>query len=134
VFYYNNSYYFISFEDGNIYEMNSKYIDFNGSVIPRIRIPGTIRLPDSSPFVSNNITFTMEQGQNSSIQRVDLSISMDGGESFSNEVGQPLNALGLRRNRIVFWTGGYMNEFTPQFRFWGDGRFVVTDGVVNIYQ
>jgi len=62
--YFNNNYYFVSFIDGNLYEMNSIYTDYDGEEIPRIRIPATLRTPDGSPFVGNNLSFIMEQGNN----------------------------------------------------------------------
>ena len=67
-----------------------------------------------------------------SLPRVDLSISTDGGASFGNEWAYYLPAIGHRKNRLLWWQAGIVNDFVPQFKFWGMGRFVVTDGVVNI--
>lgn len=132
---FNNSYYFISFDDGNFYEMSSKYHTYNGDEIPRIRICKNIRTPDQSRFVINNMTFTIEQGQASTyLQAVDLSLSKDGGESFGNSVRKIMNPLGKRQNRMNFWNLGSGNDIVPQFRFWGDCRFVATNGVTSIYQ
>jgi hypothetical protein len=129
-----NSYYFVSFNDSNVYELNSEYTTLDGKEAVRIRIGQTIRLPDTSPFIVNNMVFPIEQGDSSSIQRVDVSISTDGGESFGNIIGYTLNPLGVRQNRLVSWVKTRCNEFTPQFRFWGDSRFVMTNGVMSIYQ
>jgi len=144
IVYFNNSYYFISFKDGNLYELNTKYTQYDGEEIPRVIVSDTIRLPDSSPFIVNNITFTMEQGMpepdlsdppsSVTIPRVDVSFSIDGGTSFSNYFGMDLNKVTNKRNRLIKWGFGRCNEFIPQFRFWNAGRMLVKDGIVSIYQ
>jgi hypothetical protein len=68
---------------------------------------------------------------NLSLPHVDLSISTDGGASFGNEWAYYLPAIGHRKNRLMWWQIGIANDFVPQFKFWGMGRFVVTDGVAN---
>ena len=64
--------------------------------------------------------------------RVDLSISTDGGASFGQEWAYYLPPLGLRKNALRWWQIGIANDLVCQFKFWGIGRFVATDGVVNI--
>lgn len=144
--FFNNTYYFISFLDGNLYELNSKYSSYiyanSTQQIPRIRVTNTVRLSDGSPFIVNNITFPIEQGSpenNTSsdplnIPSVDISISNDGGQSFGNSDRMQLNAVGKRQNRFIYWNLGYSNEFIPQFRFWANGRFVIGNGTMIIYQ
>jgi hypothetical protein len=134
VAFFNNKYYFVSFNDGNLYELSSQFTTYNGAEIPRIRITKPIRLPDSSPFCVNNHSFIMEQGDANSIQAIDLSMSKDGGVNFSNIYRLNNFPAGMRRNRINFWNMGRANDYTPQFRFWGTGRFVVGNGVTSIYQ
>jgi hypothetical protein len=65
--YFNNTHYFVSFIDGNLYEMNSNYMTYNGHEIPRIRITDTIRAQDNSAFIGQSLNFTMEQGQEPSL-------------------------------------------------------------------
>jgi hypothetical protein len=171
VAFFNDNYYFVSSTDGNLYILGTNYTDYNGLEIPRIRICKNIRLPDASRFVVNNLTFTLEQGDQENFiinqylltesleiimtendepilidqdadsafpypvpQTVYLTISRDGGESFSNSYSQNLNPRGLRQNRLIYWRLGSANDFVPQFRFIGLGRFVATDGIVSIYQ
>lgn len=61
-----------------------------------------------------------------------LSASYDGGAVFGSQWAYQLPAIGYRRNRLMWWQGGICNDFVAQFRFEGIGRFVVTDGIVNI--
>lgn len=63
-----------------------------------------------------------------------LSVSRDGGETFGSSEQQSMNPVGKRKSRVIFQRLGQANDFTPQIRFYGFGRFVVTDGVVEVYQ
>lgn len=67
-----------------------------------------------------------------SLPHVDLSISDDGGATFGNEVAYYLPPIGYRKNRLMWWQIGIGNDVVPQFKFWGMGRFVATDGVANV--
>lgn len=69
---------------------------------------------------------------NLSLPHVDLSISDDGGESFGNEWAYYLPPIGHTKNRLLWWQCGIANDFVAQFKFWGLGRFVATDGEVNV--
>lgn len=76
--YYNDTYYFVSLNDGALYELGFQYTYFDYTApsnfvpnpnpvlikeIPRIRITPPSRLEDSSRFVANNLSFTIEQGE-----------------------------------------------------------------------
>jgi len=66
--------------------------------------------------------------------RIDLSISKNGGETYSNTVSRYTNKLGVRRNIMKWEHMGWCNEFTPKFRFWLSGRSVVGNGVLDVIQ
>ncbi len=134
VVFFNNKYYFISFIDGSIYEFSSNIYNLNGLPMPKIRLIKNIRLPDSSPFVVNNLNFMIEQGNDLALQAVDLSISTDGGVNFSSQKRKTLNAQGRRKNRLNYWNLGRSNDFVAQIQFWGEERFVVGNGTVSYYQ
>lgn len=64
--------------------------------------------------------------------RVDLTISLDGGVTWSSTVSKNLNPFGMRRN-ILSWNGlGMCNYLTLKLRFWGRSRFVAANGVVEV--
>lgn len=178
VAFFNDTYYFVSFNDGNLYELSTKYTTYDGIEIPRIRICRPMRLTDASRFSVNNLTFTIEQGDGPTVPfdpgglvettdfdfiteagddfiteagdqfvgtetdhfvhlipaTVALSVSKNGGESFGSVWSKTLNREGIRKNRLNYWNLGAANDFTAQFRFWGLGRFVVTNGVVSLFQ
>lgn len=211
VAFYNNQYYFVSKNNGNLYAFDTTFTTYQdtdslGNIInnevPRIRACANIRSPDQEYHIINDIGFTIESGEtdyqqqslgeiilvtqagnplisqgdfiglvyqddnflqtqdgnlivtqnnaegtgavfiaqqeantgtsNLSLPHVDLSISTDGGASFGNEWAYYLPPIGHRKNRMMWWQCGIANDFVPQFKFWGMGRFVVTDGVVNL--
>jgi hypothetical protein len=134
VSYFNNGYYFVSFDDGKLYKLSTAYTTHDGEEIPRIIITPTSAMPDRLPFIINNVTFPIEQGTNEEDSRVDLCSSSDGGVSFGNSIGINLNKTGSRRNIFKFYNLGRYNEVIFQFRFWGMGRFVLTNGVADVIQ
>jgi len=67
-------------------------------------------------------------------QQVGMSVSKDGGMTFGTIWNKDLNDRGKFRNRLIYWNLGASNDFVVQFRFWGMGRFVATDGIASIYQ
>lgn len=96
-----------------------------------------IPLMSQSGSTSTNAVFIAQQNANTgitnlSLPHVDLSISTDGGATFGNEWAYYLPAIGHRKNRLMWWQAGIANDFVPQFKFWGMGRFVATNGVANI--
>ena len=64
--------------------------------------------------------------------RVDLTISKNGGITFSNVVSYQLKATGQFKNQPRFINLGYAQQITYQMRFWGHGRFVVKNGTMEI--
>lgn len=67
------------------------------------------------------------------IPRVDISISRDGGVTWGNTVGQNLHVQGWRKNMLTWNKLGAANDLTFKFRFWGMSRFIVNDGVLEVY-
>ncbi len=152
VAFFDNEYFFISINDNKLYQMdadNSEY-DYgffnDGSPkvyeIPRIRVCSNFRMPNTSRFVVNNITFTLQQGNDPNYYilspdyqpRIGLSISKDGGISFGSYVDRPVYRTGRRPNRINWWGLGMANDFVPQFRFWGKGPWNCFGGLMAINQ
>jgi hypothetical protein len=65
--------------------------------------------------------------------RVDLSVSRDGGITWSNTVSRNLNPVGIRQNILNWENLGNANSLTLKLRFWGMSRFVANDGMVELY-
>lgn len=67
IVYFNNTYYFVSYNDSNLYEFGTKFTSYNYEhaieEIPRIRICPPIRLPNQRPLIFKSLSFTIEQGQ-----------------------------------------------------------------------
>lgn len=130
--FYNNSYYFISFIDGHIYELNSRYTQADDKEIPRIRVTPPIRSPDSTFFISQKFILPIEQGTSHTEQRIDLSLSKDGAMSFSSNLSKTLNPVAHRQSRLIWWQLGRANDLTLQLRFCSLDRFVVSNGLLSI--
>lgn len=217
VAYFNNQYYFVSKNDGNLFAFDTIYTDYSTqndssgkpilNEIPRFRTCRNIRMPSQEYNIINDIGFTIESGETNyqqqtiagdvlwltqdgkfvitqgsgsvflttqddnfistqddlniliaqntnssdfnfikfqennntgfgslSLPRVDLSLSYDGGATFGHDVPYVLNAIGKRKNKLMWWQCGIGNDVVPLFKFWGLGRFVATDGIANIRQ
>lgn len=200
VAFFNNQYYFLSRNNGNLYAFDTIFTTYDGLEIPRIRTCKNIRNIKQEYFIINDIGFTIESGNTNYLEqdlgpiylttedgkkyitegdpifiqtedgnlfvtedgiqlvseqvdatsfeyliaeqdfiehgvpRVDLSVSIDGGEHFSSYDAQYLPPIGQRKNKLAWWQLGAANDFVCQFRFWSLGRFVITDGVVNTRQ
>lgn len=185
IVYFNNTYYFVSLNGGNLYEFDTKfsaaqYATDNIKPIPRIRITAPFRLPTQRPFIVKSLGFTIEQGEPNAIpviydytggyqeilaengyfiaaengsficteeepqaptaifpiptNAVYLSISRDGGVNFGSSLERPMNPTGNRVSRFIYQRLGRANDFTAQIRFVGPQRFVVTDGLLEVYE
>lgn len=134
VVFYNDTSYFVSINDGNLYEMSTNFVDYNGAEIPRIRRTKPTRMPDNSRFVVQQLTFTLEQGETPNTQVVDYRFSKDGQASWSNYLRKSLNPLGQRANKFDIWNLGASNEISHEIRFYGDFRFIAGGGLTRVYQ
>jgi hypothetical protein len=67
IVFFNNTYYFVSFNDGNLYAFGTQYTTYQyqnmSGEIPRVRICSPIRLPSQRPLIFKSLGFTIEQGQ-----------------------------------------------------------------------
>jgi hypothetical protein len=153
VAFFNNEYYFVSLNDGNLYQMSDNLFNFDygyftdGSPkvyeMPRVRVSSNMRTANQNRFSINNVTFTLEQG--SDIQNdnndpnyfpgIDMSMSKNGGISYgSYSCRKPIYKIGKRENRLNWWRLGVANDLVLQFRFFGKGAWRATNGEVNILQ
>jgi hypothetical protein len=153
VAFFDETYYFVSFRDGNIYQMSDQLYTFDYGKfgddspkfyeIPRIRVCSNVRAANQMRFVINNMTFTLEQGNDTHndgnnpdyFPGIDMSMSKNGGISFSSYAPRKsIYTVGNRMNRLNWWSCGTANDFVPQFRFWGVGPWKCTNGEIQIFQ
>lgn len=149
--FFKNRYYFVSFEDGNLYELNDHLFTFDYGIgdnepglvfeIPRIRISSNIRTPKADIYCINFATFPIQQGEDdyntgndpTYDPRIGLSISKNGGITFSGYVTNPVYTLGKRKNKLNWWNLGLSNNLVAQVRFFGKGPFRAGNGVMSVY-
>jgi hypothetical protein len=130
---FNDVLYFISNIDSKLYEMSTEIYTYDGLEIPRIRVTKHYRNPTNETFIVNRLGVQLEEGENVGDSSVDLSFSLNGGRSFGNVVRHHLRRQGVRQGQMTFFRLGQGNVFTFQFRFWGFGRFVVSNATMDIY-
>jgi len=185
VVFFNNQYYFVSFNDGNLYEFGTQYTNYQYAAddirqIPRIRICPPLRLPSQRYYIIKSLSFMVENGQPNAIQTkffysgdpialgsedgniigtenfipigleqkanrginefqlaseaIDLSISRDGGVNWGNQLRRNMNPTGNRKSLFNYLRLGIANDSSIMIQCWGFGRFVLFDGVAEIYQ
>jgi hypothetical protein len=66
--------------------------------------------------------------------RIDITLSKNGGETYSNAVSYYMHATGQYKNQPRFSKLGEANQFTVQMRFWGFGAVVAANGKLEVYQ
>lgn len=64
--------------------------------------------------------------------RVDLTISKNGGNTFSNAVSYELKKTGQYKNQPRWNNLGYAQQITYQMRIWGKGRKVIKNGTMEV--
>ena len=75
IVYFNNIYYFVSYNDANLYAFGTQYTNYayqnTIEEIPRVRICSPIRFADQLPRIFKSLGFTIEQGQPNNIVHLD---------------------------------------------------------------
>lgn len=88
VVFFNNEYYFVSLNGGNLYRFGTQFTDFDygGDVIkqiPRLRVTPPARLPSQRMFIIKSIGFTIENGEPNLATTVTHTITV--GDSIATE-------------------------------------------------
>jgi len=63
VSFFNNQYYFLTKNNGNLYAFDTQFTTYDGKEIPRVRICNNIRDPSQQYFIANDVGFTIETGE-----------------------------------------------------------------------
>ena len=115
IVYFNNTYYFVSFNDPNLYAFGTQFTTYAYQDkffgIPRVRICSPIRLASQRSLIYKSLGFTIEQGQPNFINEEesefmitedteDLMITEDG--KFMITEGSPPDIILDSRNMTVF--------------------------------
>jgi hypothetical protein len=184
IVYFKNNSYFLSYKDGQIYQISSDFTEYDLTVnqdgsmvnktyqIPCVRVTNTYRLQRPEKFKVNLFTFIIESGTTlqaydsqvcfgyiltedthvpiytedglpilveggycyTNKPRVDLTISKNGGLTFSNTVSYTLKATGQFQNQPRFINLGYAQQITYELRIWSSGRKVIKNGMMEVGQ
>ena len=142
--YFDNEIYFVSLKQGSIMHLSTDLTSIStipGTEyeIPRIRKCDTARLPGSDRFIVNQFSFTIQNGVDQNITtgnqpRIDVTLSKNGGETYSNVLSYNMHTTGNYKNQPRFNKLGEANQFTIQMRFWGFDAVVCSQGFLEVYQ
>lgn len=105
--------------------------EFKGSQLFYITTENGLVLAQEAPVGYVGDFIGTERVVNPYEPRIDLSVSRDGGQTFGNFVQQPLNSLGVRKNKVIFWRLGEANDMSVQLRFWSKSNVTILEGVLQ---
>lgn len=112
----------------------------SGEIMMQMENENFIQFENNNLMISEQVGsgFFNLIGENDNIvpvtPRVDLSVSWDGGKSFSSDYPYVLPAIGKYRNKLQWYQLGLGNDVVLQFKMWGIGKFVCNQGIANIRQ
>jgi len=157
-----NRNFFISLNNGSLYEMGTDFTSYDenihprrhpnydltqNNIIPRQVIGDTFRLPGRpDTFRACRFNLLMEQGEDENYSelaaqiqvgldytpKVSLSYSKNGAVTYSEEVPRTMNYRAHPENITQWQRFGRMNEFTHKLKFWTYGRVVVGNAILEI--
>ena len=133
IVYYHNTHYFLSNKNNILYEMSSSIYNYDGKIIPRLRLTKQVRKKNYRLVRITEVGVIAESGYTTNDLFIYLSISKDGGYSFGNKVPRTLNPLGDTL-KWVRWNSqfGLASDYTFQFQFQGDGYFAIVGGYMEV--
>lgn len=86
-------------------------------------------------YTEDNLPLLIESGScQVAAPRIDVTISKDGGITYSNAVPYYMHNTGQYQCQPRFSRLGVANQFGVQMRFWNMGRVVVHNGVIEVAQ
>ena len=95
---------------------------------------GTLIATEGGTLIDADDDTTTAYSYSIAQNNVSLSISRDGGETFSSSSAIEMNPTGKRKSRLIWQRLGIVNDMTCQFRFNGLQRFVCTEGELEVFQ
>jgi hypothetical protein len=113
VAFFNNQYYFISKNNGNVYAFDTIYTTYDGAQIPRERICGHIREKNQKYFIANDVGFTIEQGENNPTPNgIAYVYVTNGGSGYTNATVTFLDGNGYGAAATATIVGGAITAIT----------------------
>lgn len=131
------NYFTMTMEQGNDPRVSEASLDVETNIITEDIFPAFPDYPILTEWGANIVTEDSWGGGDAYVMpyqpRVDLTISNDGGISWSSTVSRDLHTVGNRKNIISWNKLGLSNSITLKLCFHGLSRFVVSNGVLEIY-
>lgn len=143
VAFFNNQYYFVTKNNGNVYAFDTIFTTYDGAAIPRRRICASIRDPDQQFRICNDIGFTIQQGDNNPTSNgIANLVIVNGGMDYTGETNVNLvYEDGITRIELEDGSGDLLSQQSPinatEVIFVGgngtgaSATVTVTDGVIT---
>lgn len=103
-------------------------VDFSQNIVTEVTLENIIS-QDGEQLVTQNNAVTEFGESVLYAPRLDLSVSKNGGHTFSASAFRKMNFYGHRQNYVQWPMLGKFNEITFKIKFWGFGRFTCTGGL-----
>jgi hypothetical protein len=111
--FFNNQYYFVTKNNGNIYAFDTIYPTYDGAEIPRERIPGHINAIDQGYNIMNDMGFTIEQGENNPFPNsVNNLLILNGGSGYTTATLMFVGGNGSGATATATITSGVITAIT----------------------
>ena len=122
--YFNNNVYFISLNNGSLYQTSTNFTTYNENLgatalnddpninkeIPRIRICSSIRKQTSDPFLSRNLSLTLDQGNDPKFSELALTSNLnflvtegDNPDFIVTETGERILVEGIENTELPYF-------------------------------
>src|SRR5690606_180812 len=97
---------------------------------------GVLLIEEGLEMFSEDDLLLLDEGGRCQVYnpRIDVKISKNGGETWSNALSYLYHRKGNYLNQPRFYKLGMANQFTVQFRFWSFFRVAASNGFLEIYQ
>lgn len=135
--FFNGRHYVGDFASPKIYEMSSKFYDYDGVSIRRMRITKLFSLPNHKEFCIGKLEVVLEQGTGSSYgvdedPRLFLSLSRNKGLYFGSKITAPIGKIGKWQTKTQFTRLGYQRDVVFKFEYFNSRRITILGANVEI--
>lgn len=131
VAFFNNQYYFVTKNNGNIYAFDTLYTTYDGAAIPRWRICAHLREASQQYEIFNDVGFTIEQGDNNPTSNSISNLTIiNGGHNYVAPVISFIGGNGLNAAASATVTAGVITGVTitnPGFDYTYQPTVMITD-------
>ena len=135
--FFNGSHYVGDFSLPKIYEMGSRYHDYDGVNIRRMRTTKLFSLHNHQEFCIGQLEVVLDQGTGAPFgedenPRLFLSLSRNKGLYFGYKISAPIGKIGKGQTKTQFTRLGYQRDVVFRFEYFNKRRISILGANVEI--